>query len=657
MADHSGCPMAHLWQEATSKSHDSHGSEYKIRDVDGGKDENCCDSYPKKQRVQKVPPCHEADYVVVGLGGAGAAVARRLSCKWEVIGLESGTKDDDDPLIFNPLNSGILVPQYINKFFMPNGHTQVSDGERFWPYVGGRVFGGGTAVNGMQYVESTPDYWNEIAAIANDPTWGYANVKSVYKDIQNYHGAGLPCLHGDDGPVDIRAGVTNLEAAEAYVAASNEVTGDKTVIDYNNPKTPNGSYINWQLFQTPGKARVSSSTAYLDNVRKFCECNDGTSPVKCREVYLSKSRKLRIYGKSTVNYVIFERTPSSCEEYGSDKPVPRATAVSTLVDGQEVIFRARKGVILCAGFNSPLILQRSGIGHAEELKKLGIKSVHHNPQVGENLFNHSLYVLTGLATDQPVPGTVTDAEALYTGGAFAADPTTPGDNRAFQYIGLASAPFAFTIVLQPLVPKSSGFVKLYNSDPNKPPYMQFRYLNTQSEIDSAVAGVKIMRDTLIKMGLTPTVDLSTEEQLLEFININIAQSYHWVGACSMNRDARLGVVDGDLKVHGVKGLYVADDSILPRVPDGNTAAPAILIGNILVNKLLDCPIVLPHRCKHYNEKESVCVDKCCRQPKAKTHECVPPVEDRELVNVPAGHTIYGRPQLTGGKGGGQCQRP
>jgi choline dehydrogenase-like flavoprotein len=666
-SDEGGYRMRDPYKKYPSYNSDDCGRDdgYKNDDYknDDYNSDDCCDSYPKKHRIKKVYPCHEADYVVIGMGAGGAAVARRLACKYSVIGLEAGTKDDDDPLIYNPNNSTVLSGTYINKFFTPNGHTQTTDGQRFWPYVGGREFGGGTSVNGMQFVESTPNYWNEIAATADDAAWGYANVKRVYTDYQNFHGVGNPSVHGFKGPVDIRTGVSNREAAEAFVVANNEVTGDSEILDYNDPKTPNGSYVDWQLFQTPGKARVSTSTAYLDNVRKFCECQDrgDESPVLCREVYLNKNHKLRIYSKSTVSRILFENSyyenrgkRHDGEEYGCRKP--RANAVSALVNGQEIIFKARKGVILCAGFNSPLILQRSGIADKRDLKKWGIKCVHHNPQVGQNLWNHTLYLLTGIPDTKPVPGTVTDSEAIYSGGSFTTDPTTPEDVRAFQYIGLASAPFAYTIILQPLIPKSSGFIKLYDSDPNKPPFMQFNYMKTQSEIDSNFAAVKIMRDILLKMGLKPTDDVSTDEKLLEFVNNNLRQSFHWVGACSMNRDARLGVVDGDLKVYGVNGLYVADDSILPRVTDGNTAAPAILIGNILADKILKCPITLPKHCRHY-KKERKCVDKCCRQPKAKCKEYCPSPEDRPIAEGNGQGCSYGKPKYPGCKGGsGQCKR-
>jgi choline dehydrogenase-like flavoprotein len=169
--------------------------------------------------------------------------------------------------------------------------------------------------------------------------------------------------------------------------------------------------------------------------------------------------------------------------------------------------------------------------------------------------------------------------------------------------------------------------------------MQFRYLDSQDEIDSNVAMVKIARDILIQMGLTPTVDLSDDAKVLAYVLSQLGQSYHWVGACSMNKDKALGAVDSNLRVYGTDGLYVCDDSILPVVPVGNTAAPAFLIGNVLANKLLNCPPMI------YGEGKCNKVV-CCGQPKAKCEEYAPPVAERAVRECPC----------TISYGGGRCQR-
>lgn len=515
------------------------------------------------------------DYIIVGGGTAGCVLASRLQSKGTVLCLEGGLIQDNNPLIAQPTAAGSLVLNYTNDFFWPLGHARVDvapDNKRF-PAVAGETLGGGSSVNGMQYVRGSSSFFADWQTISGDADWGPINATNVYKALEKFNGVPgqfNPAAHGFTGPVDIRQAALNVQAATIFQAACATASGYPAISDYNDPATPIGPFLYWQLFEQPSGIRESSSTAYLQ----------GTLTQKEPNIFVTANNRLVVYTQAHVTKVLFSSAIGASQ--------PRASGVKAIVSGNETVFFARKKVILCSGFQSPLLLQASGIGDPALLNSLNIPVVVNNPNVGKNMENHPIFSLT--ATGTVPPATTPDPNGLYSGGAELPDPSVGGTTRALQFIGIATpgAPGAFTIATLLLKAKSLGTVNLLYPDPLRMPIYDFNYFTDPADIATAVAAYDIMYRTLVGMGLTPLGPdpVTQPAAVVTYILTTYSQAYHWTGACRMTQSAATGVVDNTGHVFGVSDLIVADITIIPTSPTGNCAAPAFLIGNIIANKLL-----------------------------------------------------------------------
>ena len=260
-------------------------------------------------------------------------------------------------------------------------------------------------------------------------------------------------------------------------------------------------------------------------------------------------------------------------------------------DGKIIKIKANKKIIVCAGINSPLFLLHSGVGDAEELKKIGVPVIYNNPNVGKNLENQTLLILTATANPQDMG--MNNFNDLYVGGAFLPDPSLSNNNRDIQLIGMNMQNGIFNIIIIPLKTKSRGSVKIISSDPLQVPLIDLGYFNNKEDITTYKAAIKQVNDIVNNMG-DPTYKLiSPDEETLnndvtleDFIKENLEQNHHWIGSCRMSDSEKTGVVDHNGDVFGVKNLMVVDASILSFQNDGNTSAPTYLIANIIADKLL-----------------------------------------------------------------------
>lgn len=517
---------------------------------------------------------YTADYVVIGMGAAGAGVAKLLSDdpSISVIGIEAGANHDHDEPIKDPTFAPTLEddfdPQY---FYQLNQVVQEDAGGATFNYVTGRLLGGGSSINGMQYVRGTPQLYDRWQALLGK-SWSTNSILQAFKSIEKYNGdTPNPAARGYRGPVDIRqAPMKPTSMATKFVQATAEATDFDEIMDYNNPQTPMGPFTRWQLFQKPNGNRESSSTAYLE-------------PVLNGDFKGKGDRQLQILVNTTALRILFQGK--------------KAIGVKILQDGKFGTVYARKKVIVCAGIYSPWLLQRSGIGPKDLLNRVGVKVVHHNPNVGQNLVNQFITTAVFTANPNDVGVPADDPNALYVGGAFLPDPTPPIDRnrRGFQFIGISPQPGTFVIAMILLDPKSRGNVQIQSGDPFQIPLVDDGAFSNPDDLNSFKNAyktyIKNIAEQLHALDsqynlIIPSLEVINDDQALEeFILANIDHTHHWSGTCRMAPLHQGGVVDRHGNVYGVKRLVVADDSIAPFIPDGNTAGCAFMIAKKIVQDI------------------------------------------------------------------------
>lgn len=508
------------------------------------------------------------DYVIVGAGSAGCVLASRLSedPHTRVLLLEAGC-DDRVKEVRIPAAFSRLFKSRRDWNFYTQEEPHLNRRRLYWPR--GKMIGGSSSMNAMIYVRGNPadyDSWRDLG----NPGWGFANVLPYFKKSEN-HERGTSEFHGADGPVNVSDLRYVNELTRAFLAAAHEI-GIPANSDFNGP-TQEGAGL-YQVTQTNGR-RQSAADAYL-------------RPAQQRP-------NLTVISSAYATRVLLENH--------------RALGVEYIRAGATKQSRADREVILAAGaVNSPQLLLLSGIGPAEELKKVGIGTAHDLPGVGKNLQDHPM-VSVGYLSLKPVslqnadsprnfvqwlvlkrgPLTSNVAEA----GIFARTRnglSTPDLQLLFgpaYYVnhGLDRRKehcFGFGPTL--LTPESRGNISLRSINPLDPPAIRANYLSTESDMRVIAEGVRLSRELAQTKAfapyrgdeLHPGAHVKSREELANFIRGEAQTLYHPVGTCKMGSDA-LAVVDPQLRVRGIENLRVADASIMPRIPAGNTNAPTIMI--------------------------------------------------------------------------------
>jgi len=530
--------------------------------------------------ARKPSYANEADYVVVGSGSSGAAIAGRLAQSGaSVIVLEAGKSDEQylvkKPGMIGPMHS---VPQIKARvdwglYSSPQKHML----DRKMPVPRGKVVGGSSSINGMVYVRGNRANFDSWAAEGNTG-WGADDVNAAYRRMEDFED-GANDYRGAGGPIRVTRNKAPQEGSLQFIQAASDTLGVPVLDDYNAESQEGVSRM--QQNAADG-LRYSASRGYIHNL---------------------DVPTLQLQSEVLVRKVVIEGG--------------RATGVEvTDKDGSRRTVRAGKEVILSAGFvGSAQLLMLSGIGHAQHLRDHGIEVLADLP-VGDNLHDHLFHALTfnvttskmrgkasffgmGVVKEALRPGTTFMANSVFEAVAFlrtsqATDVpdlqlhllpwsyVSPNQDEPIQH-KVDPRP-SLTLLSTLIYPRSRGTLRLASTDPTTSPLIDFQYLSDPADLEVLAEGSEMVREIMggsafggaVKEEIHPGRGL-TGQALRDAILNRATSVYHGVGTCRMGVD-ELAVVTPDLKVRGIEGLRVCDASIMPSITGGNTNAPAIMIG-------------------------------------------------------------------------------
>ena len=514
----------------------------------------------------------KADYVIVGAGSAGCAMAYRLGeAGASVIVIEFGGTDAG-PFIQMP--AALSYPMNMGLYdWGMSSEPEPHLGNRSLVTPRGKVIGGSSSINGMVYVRGHArdfDHWAEAGADG----WAYADVLPYFKRMEHWHG-GKSDYRGADGPLHITRGPRNNPLFDAFIEAGRQA-GYPVTPDYNGEAQEGFGPMEATIYKGQ---RWSAANAYLKPaLKKF-----NVTVVKglARRVVISEGR---------------------------------ATGVE--ISRSEVILAA-------SSLNSPKLLMLSGIGPATHLAEHGIAVVADRPGVGANLQDH-LEVYMQFASLQPITlykhwnligkGLI-GAQWLFTRTGLGASNQFEacGFIRskkgveypdiqyhflpiAVRYDGKASAEgHGFQVHTGPMRSPSRGTVRLRSADPKDNPVIRFDYMSTARDWEDFRACIRLTREVFaqdamkpyVKHEIQPGPSTQTDAEIDDFIREHAESAFHPCGTAKMGRrDDPMAVVDAEARVIGVEGLRLADSSIFPRIPNGNLNGPSIMVGEKAADHIL-----------------------------------------------------------------------
>ncbi|MCU1691870.1 MAG: glucose-methanol-choline oxidoreductase [Frankiales bacterium] len=523
----------------------------------------------------------DSDYVVVGAGSAGCVLAERLSADGSrVVVLEAGGPDD------NPM---VKIPAIWSGMFQgPNDWNYTSEPEPgyhgrcvFLPR--GKMLGGSSSLNAMFYVRGNRQDYDSWQRDFGATGWSYDDVLPYF--IRSENNADIKDeFHGQDGPLHVTTQRWMSPYAQDFIEAAVSA-GFARNPDFNGASQDGAGFLQ---VNAHGGERVSSADAFLRPAQA-----SGTVDVITSAMV---QRVLIVDG--------------------------RAMGVEYVHEGVTKIVTAAHEVILSAGaYNSPQLLMLSGIGPAAHLREHGIDVVVDSPQVGQNLQDHPQVFL-----HYDTPGATTLAEAadpkhmeewqtsrtgmLTTNAAETAlflrsDPTLSSPDFQVVFVPGYFWDHGFrrpgrpgmTIALTLNTPVSRGSVTLRSNDPSDQPRIRTNYLTHDSEVDAVLRAIEMVRGVAAQPPLADLLadhvdpgDDFTREQMIAWVRAEAQHMFHAACTCRIGPEGS-GVVDPELRVHGVQGLRVVDASVMPRVTSGNTHAPTVMIAEraadlILASKLM-----------------------------------------------------------------------
>jgi len=524
------------------------------------------------------------DYVIVGGGSAGCALANRLSADPanRVLVLEAGRMDFKwDVFIHMPAALAYPIGSRFYDWKYESEPEPFMGGRKVY-HARGKVLGGSSSINGMIFQRGNPMDYEKWAAVEGMEQWGYKNCLPYFKRMENCL-AGPDDWRGGDGPLELERGPASNPLFKAWLEAGPQA-GFRRTDDVNGHRQEGFAAFDKNVKR--GR-RLSAARAYLHPVLK--------------------RPNLDLVTRAHANRVMFEGNRAVGVEYRRGRKTKTVRA---------------KEVISCGGaFNSPQLLQLSGIGEAEHLKSLGIPVVRDLPGVGQHMQDH-LEVYIQYACKEPVsmqphlakwkapwigfqwlfrkgPAATNHFEA----GAFVkSNPDEPYPNLMFHFLPIAirydgTAPtegHGYQVHVGPMFSDSLGWVKIKSTDPREKPAVQFNYLSTERDRREWIEAVRTARRILTQPAfdkfnggeISPGTGVETDQEIMDWVARDGETALHPSCTCRMGVDDMSVVDPSTMRVHGVDGLRVVDASVMRIVTNGNIYAPTMMIAERAADMIL-----------------------------------------------------------------------
>jgi len=545
------------------------------------------------------------DFVIVGGGSAGCALANRLSAdaSTSVLVLEAGHSDYRvDPLVHMPAALPIPIGNRLYDWKYESEPEPFMGGRRVF-HARGKLLGGSSSINGMIFQRGNPLDFERWAAEPGMQGWDYLHCLPYFKRMESCL-AGADEWRGGDGPLMVERGPAANPLFGAFFEAAQQA-GYPLSDDVNGYRQEGFARFDRNVHR--GR-RLSAARAYLHPVMDRPNLKVET---------LALTTKIRFEGR-------------------------RAVGVDYLKGGRlRRAVRAHE-VILCGGaISSPQLLQLSGVGNAEELGKLGIDVVQRLPGVGENLQDH-LEVYVQHASKQPVsiaPGlrwrarpkiafdwlffrSGLGATNHFEGGGFCrSNDVVDYPNLMFHFLPLAirydgSAPtrgHGYQVHVGPMYADTRGSVKITSTEPTRHPALRFNYLSTVTDRKEWVEAIRVARSILNQPAfepydageLSPGPGVQTDEEILAWVAKDAETALHPCGTTKMGVDEMSVVDPQSMRVHGVEALRVVDASVMPAITNGNIYAPVMMVAEKAADLILDNTALVAEDVAYYRYRDGM----------------------------------------------------